>query len=150
MEPRVRSRLTRPVHASSRTRAQPCTPARPCRSTPAHASRRVYKNRQASVVLPSVPHLTSQAQHLLQRALRRPPSNLSARPPWPNPSWPSPLNFVPRLASLEPHRAPRRKKPDATSPEKSFHPRRSCNPRRRTWPRLTGKPFSDSSRLRLP
>jgi hypothetical protein len=46
MAPRVRPRLTRPVHPSSRTRAQPCTPARPHRSTTAHAPRRAYKAAQ--------------------------------------------------------------------------------------------------------
>jgi hypothetical protein len=56
MEPCVLSRLTRPVHASSLTCAQPCTPARPRRSTPARAPHRIYKSRQALVVLP--PRLT--------------------------------------------------------------------------------------------
>jgi hypothetical protein len=150
MEPRVWSWQTRPVHTSSRTRAQPCTPARPRRSMPTRAQRRVYKSRQALAVLP--PRLTKRLKPstLLRRALRRPPSNLSARPPWPDPSKPSPLNPVPQSASPEPRRAPQSKKPGATSPEKPFHPRRSWNPRQCMWPRLIGKPFSNSSRLRLP
>jgi hypothetical protein len=44
--PRVRPWLTRPVHASSRTRAQPCTPARTRRYTAARAPRRAYKASQ--------------------------------------------------------------------------------------------------------
>jgi hypothetical protein len=44
--PSVRPRLTRPVHASSRTRAQPCTPARPRRSMPARAPCRANKAAQ--------------------------------------------------------------------------------------------------------
>jgi hypothetical protein len=44
--PRLRPRLTRPVHASSRTRAQLCTPTRHCRSTTARAPRRAYKAAQ--------------------------------------------------------------------------------------------------------
>jgi hypothetical protein len=44
--PRVRPRLTCLVRASSCTRAQPCTPTRPRRSTTAHAPRRAYKAAQ--------------------------------------------------------------------------------------------------------
>jgi hypothetical protein len=44
--PRVRPWLTRPVHASSRTRAPQCTPARARRSTTARAPRCAYKVAQ--------------------------------------------------------------------------------------------------------
>jgi hypothetical protein len=44
--PRDRPWLTRPVHASSRTRAQPCMPARARPSTTACAPRRAYKAAQ--------------------------------------------------------------------------------------------------------
>jgi hypothetical protein len=96
------------------------------RSTVHHA--RAYKSSTASAVLP--PHCTQ-----LPRAssyLRRPPHD-----PLPPPelghrgqtfSRQPPIDPVPRLASPEPRRAPRSKKPNATSPETSFHPRWSCFP----------------------
>jgi hypothetical protein len=151
MEPRVRSRLTRPVHASSHTRAQPCTPVR------AHAGPRSLVHRAASIrtgkprpyslrasLNVSSPALCSgelcaarQATQALGHHGQTPPSH---------------PHSIPCLGQLppEPRRAPRSKKSGAISPEKMFHPRWSCNPRRHTWPRQTGKPVSNSSCLRLP
>jgi hypothetical protein len=81
MEPCVRSQLTRPVHASSRTRAQPYTPTRPHRSMPARAPCRAYK--AAPRPRPYSPARSwscpsqSSSDFALNMSCHRPPSHLS-------------------------------------------------------------------------
>jgi hypothetical protein len=133
--PRVRPRLTRPVHASSRTRAQPCTPARPRRSTLARAPHRAYKAAQglgrtsprALGPTQAKVHRTSPAKHAA------PPP---AKPPEPQPPRPAHSGHpeaapVARLASLEAREASQVLGPGKASPETPNHPRRTSVTRRR-------------------
>jgi hypothetical protein len=134
MAPRVRLWLTRPVHASSRTRAQPCTPTRTRRSTAARAPRRAYKaaeglgrtSRELSV-LPEPKFTGLRLEHAA------PPP---AKPPEPQPPRPAPSSHfqaapVARLALIVAREAFQVLGPGRASPETHDRPRRTSVARNR-------------------
>jgi hypothetical protein len=118
---RVRPWQTRPVHASSCTRAPQCTPPRARRSTTAHSLHYAYKvalglGRTSLHALKSCPSQSS-PDFASSTPRHRPPSPPEPRPPWPAPSSHFQATPVTRIASPVARVAFQALGPGRTSPE---------------------------------
>jgi hypothetical protein len=152
--PRVRSWLTRPVHAHSRTLAPQCTPAHARRSTTARAPRRAYKaalglGRTSPRALKSCPSQSS-PDFASSTPRHRPPSPPEPRPPWLAPSSHFQAAPATRLASLIAREAFQALRPGRTSPETRDRPRQTSVARGRAKTEQSGETFSNSSCTYLP
>jgi hypothetical protein len=116
--------------------AQALGPACPRQATPDPAPSPVpvpIKQPKAATVVPRTPSAPLEPKFAGIFPEHDTPSAARARPSWTGHSGPPPPDPAPRLASLEPRRASRAFKPNATSPEALDHHRRTPADRHRAW-----------------
>jgi hypothetical protein len=122
-------------------------PARPRQATPdlkPSPAPAPIKQPKAATVLPHMPSAPPEPEFAGVFLEHDAPSAARARPPWTGHSGPPPPDTAPRLASLEPRRASRALKPNATSPKAPDRHRQTPVDRRHAWTELHGEPFTNS------
>jgi hypothetical protein len=105
---------------------------------------RAYKAAQGRDRTPRAPSAPPEPEFTGVLSEHGVPLAARARPPWTGHSGPPPPNLAPWLASLEPRRASRALKPNATSPEAPDCHRRTPADRHRSWSELHGEEFPNS------
>jgi hypothetical protein len=122
-------------------------PSRPCRATPDPAPSPApspIKQPKASTVLGRTLSVPPKPEFARLSPEHDAPPTAQACPLWTGRSSPPPPKPAPLLASLEPRRASRALKPNATSMEAPDRHRRTPADRRRTWTGPHGEPFPNS------